>query len=454
MYLDSEGNVNRDTAVNGALAAGIPGQPAALVHLTEHYGKLPLSTTLAPAIKAAHDGFFVHSAYTRLAGYRLKNLQRYPESASTFLAADGSIPKVGSLLIQKDHALTLKAIAKKGLAGFYDGPIAAKLVKAVRDAGGIWTLDDLKNYRIIERQPIVSQYHDYTVVSAPPPSSGGIAIASMLNMLELYPYSKMLNIEKTHLVTEIMRRAYKDRAEFLGDPDFVTVPTDRLIDKDYAKQLAQNISMTKATPSLSLNGPKNVQEGFHTTHFSILDQQGNRVSATLSINLPFGSAFVAKGTGVVLNNEMDDFSAKPGEPNAYGLVGNAANAIAPGKRPLSSMSPSFVEHKNSVAILGTPGGSRIITMVLLGMLEYMDEKNVAQWVNKPRFHHQYLPDEIQHEPDTFTAQEKQQLEHKGHTLKNVGRTYGNMHAILWDKKSHEVTAASDKRGVGEAKTYP
>jgi gamma-glutamyltranspeptidase/glutathione hydrolase len=249
-----------------------------------------------------------------------------------------------------------------------------------------------------------------------------------------------------------MRRAYKDRAEFLGDPDFVDVPTAELISLKRAKEYVTSIDMNKATSSLSLKGPKNIIEGFHTTHLSVIDKAGNRVSATLSINLPFGSAFTVANTGVVLNNEMDDFSAKPGEPNAYGLVGNAANAIAPNKRPLSSMSPSFVENEDAVALIGTPGGSRIITMVVLGMLEHFDDKPVQDWVERARFHHQYLPDVIQHEPNTFSAAEINALESKGHKLKNIGREYGNMQAILWDKRNGKVTAASDPRAFGHAQT--
>jgi gamma-glutamyltranspeptidase/glutathione hydrolase len=274
----------------------------------------------------------------------------------------------------------------------------------------------------------------------------------MLNMLSQYDLKTLNNADKTHLIVETMRRAYKDRAEFLGDPDFVDVPTKELISLERAKEYVASIDMNKATSSLSLKGPKNIQEGFHTTHFSVIDKAGNLVSATLSINLPFGSAFTVAKTGVVLNNEMDDFSAKPGEPNAYGLIGNAANAIAPNKRPLSSMSPSFVESDDAVALIGTPGGSRIITMVMLGMLEHIDQKPVGDWVGRSRFHHQYLPDVIQHEPNTFSAAEINALESKGHILKNRGREYGNMQAILWDKKTGTVTAASDPRAFGEAQT--
>lgn len=451
LYLNKDGSVNRDIAVNGALAAGIPGQAAAFVHLAEKYGKLPLKKTLATAIKQANEGFPVYHHYQKLAGYRLKNLKRYPTSAKTFLNSEQKIPEVGYLIKQPDLAWTLQQVADKGFDGFYKGESARRLVAGVQAANGIWTLEDLANYTIVERQPIEIEYKGHKIISAPPPSSGGIAIAAMLNMLSQYELDELNNADKSHLIVETMRRAYKDRAEFLGDPDFVDVPTEELISLERAKTYAASIDMNKATSSLSLNGPKNIKEGFHTTHFSVIDKEGNRVSATLSINLPFGSAFTVADTGVVLNNEMDDFSAKPGEPNAYGLVGNAANAIAPNKRPLSSMSPSFVESDDAIALIGTPGGSRIITMVMLGMLEHIDQKPVSDWVGRSRFHHQYLPDVIQHEPNTFSAAEINALESKGHKLKNIGREYGNMQAILWNKKTNTVTAASDPRAFGQAK---
>ena len=450
LYLNEDGSVNRDIAVNGALAAGIPGQAAAFVHLADKYGQLPLKKTLAAAIQQANEGFPVYEHYQKLMGYRLAAIQRYPTSAKTFLDKEQKIPQVGYLIKQPDLAWTLQQLADKGFDGFYKGESARRLVAGVQAANGIWSLEDLANYNVVERQPIEIDYKGHKVVSAPPPSSGGIAIAAMLNMLSQYDMNALNNADKTHLIVEAMRRAYKDRAEFLGDPDFVDVPTAELISLERAKEYVTSIDMNKATSSLSLKGPKNIKEGFHTTHLSVIDKAGNRVSATLSINLPFGSAFTVANTGVVLNNEMDDFSAKPGEPNAYGLVGNAANAIAPNKRPLSSMSPSFVENDNAVALIGTPGGSRIITMVMLGMLEHFDDNPVQDWVGRARFHHQYLPDVIQHEPNTFSAAEINALESKGHKLKNIGREYGNMQVILWDKRNGEVTAASDPRAFGQA----
>lgn len=448
-YLNEDGSVNRDKAVNGPTAAGIPGQAAAFAHIAKEYGQLPLSQSLAAAIEQAREGFEIDARYQMLVGYRLDALQRYESSRNIFLD-NAQIPYDNFKVVQKDLANTLEALAKEGFDGFYKGRVAEKLVQEVQKAGGDWTLEDLANYKIVEREPIRLTLGDKELISAPPPSSGGIAIGQMLRMKTLLDsqYPEQSEADQIHLLTETMRRAYRDRAEYLGDPDFVDVPQTMLLSPERAKQWVSSVNIQQATPSLALNGPKNIQEGFHTTHFSIVDAEGNRVSATLSINLPFGSAYTAPGTGVLLNNEMDDFSAKPGEPNAYGLVGNEANAVAPGKRPLSSMTPTMIESPTDIAILGTPGGSRIISMVYLGTLEYLEGKPVDDWVSHPRFHHQYLPDVIQHEPDTFSQALKGELENRGHKLSDVRRQYGNMQAILIDKKTGKVTAASDPRGVG------
>ncbi|NVK36517.1 MAG: gamma-glutamyltransferase [Gammaproteobacteria bacterium] len=453
MYLDADGNIIPKLSINGPMAAAIPGQAAAFAHLAEHYGQLPLKQSLAAAIAVANQGFATDHHYAKLAGFRKNALNQYPKAAATFLQ-DGNIPQPGYIIKQPKLANTLQAIADHGFDGFYKGDVAKQLVDDVQQGGGIWQLDDLAQYQVVERTPIESNYHHYKIVSAPPPSSGGIAIAQMLSMLDSvenkWNWKTLNKIEQTHLLAEVMRRAYFDRAHYLGDPDFVDVPQAKLLNTHYNAKLAASINMNTATDSTSLGSQVQILEGFHTTHLSVLDKHGNRVSATLSINLPFGSAFLSGSTGVLLNNEMDDFSSKPGTPNAYGLVGNEANAIAPGKRPLSSMTPSFVESDDSIAILGTPGGSRIITMVFLGMLEHLQHKPVKDWVARPRFHHQYLPDVIQHEPNTFSNETKQALILKGHTLKDAGREYGNMHAILLNKATHTVTAASDPRGVGQA----
>jgi gamma-glutamyltranspeptidase/glutathione hydrolase len=448
-YLNEDGSVNRDKAVNGPTAGGIPGQPAAFAYLAEHYGRLPLTESLKDAIHQARNGFEIDEHYQMLMGFRFNAIKRYAESAEIFLD-DMQVPGRGFLLKQPDLADTLATLANDGFDGFYRGPLASRMVDEVNKAGGDWTLEDLAGYEVKEREPVRIRIGDTELISAPPPSSGGIAIAQMLKMLEHFDWQTMNQTDQLHLLTEVMRRAYRDRAEFLGDPDFVDVPVESLISDQRNQDWASDIDMANATPSIDLKGPKNIQEGFHTTHLSVVDADGNRVSATLSINLPFGSAFTIPGTGVLLNNEMDDFSAKPGEPNAYGLVGNEANAIAAGKRPLSSMSPSMLESPDSIAILGTPGGSRIISMVFLGALEYLQGKPVEDWVTRARIHHQYLPDAIQHEPGVIPSRVMDALEARGHTFKDVGRQYGNMQAILIDKTSGEVTAAADPRGIGAA----
>ena len=315
--------------------------------------------------------------------------------------------------------------------------------------GGIWSLQDLANYTVKERTPVVVNYKNIKVTSAALPSSGGLVLSIALNILEQYDLSAMDEATRVHVVVEAMRRAYRDRALYMGDSDFVEVPVLQLSKKSYARAASKNLSLDKATPSQQLTGLNQI-EGHDTTHFSVIDKAGNRVAATLSINYPFGSGFVPNGTGVLLNDEMDDFSIKPGTPNVYGLVGGEANAIQAGKRMLSSMSPTFIETDDKVGVLGTPGGSRIISMVLLAILDAEKGQSPQSWVNLPRYHHQYLPDVIQHEPGTFKDEVALGLTQKGHTLKSIGRHYGNMHAILWDKKKNKLTAASDRRGSGSA----
>ncbi len=444
MFLDADGNVNRDLALYGPLSAGIPGEIAGLAHLADHYGVLPLSDSLQPAIEAAENGF---KAYPRLIKHITRKqeiLRRYPASMAIYLP-DGKVPEVGDLIVQKDLAKTLKAVAKKGKAGFYEGKVAKKLVKAAKEHGGIWTLDDLKAYQVKEREPITTVYQGHTLVTAPPPSSGGIAIATILNVLSAWDITEMDQAKRIHLVAEAMRRAYRDRSIYLGDPDFVEVPTQLLTHPYYAEGIRAGINPHKALPSEYLPGIGDSPKGEDTTHFSVIDTAGNMVSATLTVNTGLASGFIAEGTGVLLNNEMDDFSAKPGEPNAYGLIGEKANRIEPKKRPLSSMTPTFVYSDDQVAVLGTPGGSRIITMVLLGLLDFFDGHDVASWVAKPRYHHQYLPDRLYTEKDAFSAELIEQLKGMGHDVRVHKGQWGNMHAVYWNKKTGEVAAASDPR---------
>jgi gamma-glutamyltranspeptidase/glutathione hydrolase len=455
MYLDAKGEFIPQASINGPLAAGIPGVPAAMAHLAHKYGRLPLPQSLAPAIRIAREGFAVDDHYQRFAKMRLKVLRAHDATAKIFLYHN-DVPPLGYLLKQPDLAKTLQAIAADGAEDFYRGRLARKLASGVQAAGGIWDAADLRAYQVVERAPIVGSYRGMKITSASPPSSGGIVLVSMLNMLANFDLAAMSRVDAAHVTIEAMRRAYRDRAEYLGDPDFVRMPIQRLTSPAYAKQLAASISLEEATPSADLKPVAAGAGGGHnTTHFSVLDKEGNRVAATLSVNYPFGSCFVVPGTGFLLNDEMDDFSAKPGAPNAYGLVGAEANAIAPGKRPLSSMSPTFLESQRGVAILGTPGGSRIITMVLLGALEFARGGDARAMVDRPRFHHQYLPDRVTYEDNAFTPEERQELTLRGHVLSEPsGRfRYGNMQAIVWDQQKQAVSAASDRRGIGKAEVF-
>ena len=453
MYLDKSGDVIPGLSLNGPMAAAIPGIPAGLVHLNDYYGRLKLEQNLTPAIRYAKEGFTVSEHYRQLTQFRLEVLKNSPGAAKIFLK-DNDLPPVGHLITQADLAETLKLIAEKGRDGFYSGMLAEKMIQSVNQNGGIWTMTDLASYRVVERQPIVTQYRDVRVISAPPPSSGGIAIAQMLGMLDNFDLAYLDNVTRKHIIVESMRRAYRDRAAYLGDQDFVDVPVAKLLDHDYLEGLALSIDPERATTSEEI-GVITITDyaGTDTTHFSVMDSEGNRVAATLSINLPFGSGFVPEGTGVVLNNEMDDFAIRANSPNAYGLVGDEANSVAPGKRPLSSMTPAFLESEDRVGILGTPGGSRIISMVLLGILDFADGNLPASWVEIPRFHHQYLPDEIQYEQNGLTLQERNSLGNLGHKLTERNRRYGNMQAILWYKPRALVFAASDPRGEGEAVVF-
>ena len=451
MYLDENDEVRPRASLDGPLAGGIPGIPAGLVYIAMNYGRLSLAQSMAPAIRFAEHGFAVTPGLQRQIEGRSEVMLRYPATAEIFLP-QGKVPTPGTLILQKDLGKTLRSIADHGNAGFYSGEVAARLIQGMLQYGGIWTLKDLQDYLVLERPPVTFTYHDVTVVSASPPSSGGIVLAEALKMLEHFDLTYMNRATRAHHVVEVMRRAYRDRSVFLGDPDFVKVPQDRLLDPDYLDALALTIDPDRATPSDELGDiPGYSPAGQSTTHFSIIDTEGNRVGGTLSINLSFGSGFVIPGTGVLVNNEMDDFAIKPNTPNAYGLVGYEANAIVPGKRPLSSMSPTFVETKDRVGILGTPGGSRIISMVMLGILDFAEGELPDSWVDVPRYHHQFRPDVIQFEPSAFTAGEKQSLIERGHILRESRRDYGDMHAVMWDKPSNTVYAASDKRGEGAAR---
>lgn len=444
MYLDENGEVDRDLAVNGPLAGGIPGEVAALAHIAENYGRLPLGQSLQPAIRLALEGFPVDEKYHALMQWRAETVRRWPAGAAALLD-NGEAPQVGYIVRLPDLAWVLGQVAENGAKGFYSGVVAERLVNGVREAGGIWTLEDLAAYEVKEREPIRTEYRGYELVTASPPSSGGIAIAEMLNIIEAYPLDRMDRTQRIHLIVEAMRRAYRDRAIYLGDPDFAEIPVAMLTSQEYADGLRASIHPGKATPSSLLPGKEMEFEGTDTTHFSVIDAEGNMVAATQTVNLPFGSAFMPPGTGILVNNEMDDFSAKPGEPNTFGLIGFTANEIQPHKRPLSSMTPTFMFGEHRQAAIGTPGGSRIITMVLLGILDFIDGNGPESWVSLPRYHHQFLPDQISAEHDTFTPAEVEALEALGHTVEVRVRPWGNAHGVMWDRQAGTVTAGSDPR---------
>jgi gamma-glutamyltranspeptidase/glutathione hydrolase len=449
MYLKANGEVDHDLAMNGATSAGIPGIPAALDHLQRHYGVLPLKVSMANAISHAENGFEVDSVYRRLAKFRLPVLQRY-RSTRNILLHNGEIPELSSLIKQPDLARTLELLAMEGASGFYQGETAQKLIASVQANGGVWSLQDLNQYQVISRQPMRFQYGSANFITATLPSSGGLVLASIFKMLDKLNFDTADSQQKKHLLVEAMRRAYRDRAAHMGDEDYVDVPTARLLSDDYIDNLASGISSKQATKSADLGSIIDNAAGTDTTHFSIIDAQGNMVSATLSVNYPFGSGLIADGTGVLLNDEMDDFSASPGVPNAYGLLGSDANSIAPGKRMLSSMTPAFVILPGKSLIVGTPGGSRIITMQLLAMLKFLDGGDAEAIVSEPRFHHQFFPDKISYEPGAFKQATISTLEGLGHELQEMNYQYGNMHAIVVNHDGGQLDAASDPRGIGEA----
>lgn len=458
-FLDAKGEFNRDRATNGPWSAGIPGLPAGLVHLSSNHGRLPLKTSLAPAIRIAREGFPV---YARLAnGYvaRREVMERYKGTKGVFLA-DGDAPEEGEILLQPDLARTLELLAEKGFDGFYRGPLAKKLLAGVKAESGRWTADELAAYRVRVREPIRFEYDGWDIVTAPPPSSGGVALAQMLQMLEPWDLAKLPQAERVHLTVEAMRRAFRDRTFYLGDPDFVDVPLRTLTSADYAAGQRSTIHPHRATPSDALSGEQTPMEDDETTHFSIIDAEGNLVAGTQTVNLLFGSGLIPPGTGVLLNNEMDDFALKPGTPNAFGVMGYDANAPKPGKRMLSSMTPTFMMSPDRVTVLGTPGGSRIITMVLLGVLGYADGLDAQRVAALPRFHHQWMPDAIGIERDALPDDVVAALRAMGHTVnapKDAGDgrrssdVWGNLQTVEWNRRDNTLHGGSDPRNpVGKA----
>ena len=459
-FLDKNGELDRDRSVNGPWSAGIPGLPAALVKLAREHGKLPLRESLAPAIRVATDGFPVYARMARGYATRREVMDRYPGTREVYLRNGKPIAE-GDIFKQPELAHTLQLLAANGFDGFYRGETGRKLLAGVKQAGGRWTAEELAGYTVKTREPIVFNYRGWKITTASPPSSGGIALASMLQILEPWDLAKMDQAHSTHLVVEAMRRAYRDRTFFLGDPDFVDIPQKVLTSRDYAQGLRATIHPEKATPSDLLSGNPTPLEDDETTHFSIIDAEGNRVGGTQTVNLLYGSGLIPAGTGVLLNNEMDDFALKPGTPNAFGVMGYEANAPKSGKRMLSSMTPTFMENDDKVVVIGTPGGSRIITMVLLGILGYDAGLDAQQVAALPRYHHQWLPDEISAETGAFSPEVARQLQAMGHKVELPGdsaeggrgssHVWGNLQTVEWDRRSNVLSGGSDPRNpVGSA----
>ncbi|QCA02943.1 gamma-glutamyltransferase [Pantoea vagans] len=452
MFLDKQGNADSKLSLTSHLASGTPGTVAGLALAAQKYGTLPLSTLLAPAIKLARDGIPVNDALADdLKTYGKEVLITHPNSKAIFYKADGTPWQKGDRLVQKNLAHSLQLIARQGPDAFYKGEIADEIAGEMAQHGGLISKADLAAYRAVERQPISGTYRGYEVFSMPPPSSGGIHIVQILNILENFDLAKMGfgSADAMQVMAEAEKYAYADRSEYLGDPDFVKVPWQALTSKAYAKTLAQQIDVAKARPSSEIKpGKLEPYESNQTTHFSVVDKQGNAVAVTYTLNTYFGSGIVAGNSGILMNNEMDDFSAKPGTPNVYGLVGGEANAVQPAKRPLSSMSPTIVAKGGKTwLVTGSPGGSRIITTVLQMVVNSIDfGMNVAEATNAPRFHHQWLPDQLRVEkgfsPDTLRL-----LEAKGQHVK-VLPSMGSTQSIMIGPDGM-LYGASDPRSIDD-----
>lgn len=425
MFLDKDGNVDNRAVRFSLRSSGVPGTVMGLVEAQAKYGTLPLATVMAPAIKLADEGFEVSWALAGSLGSYKQRLSADTASLKQFFKEDGSSYEQGDLLVQSDLANTLKEIAAKGAAGFYEGWVADRIVEAMETGGGLITHDDLKNYVVKEREAIEGTYRDYKVVSMPPPSSGGVHVIQMLNVLEGWDMKSLghNSADYLHRLTESMKYAYADRSKYLGDPDFFNVPVTALTSKDYAATIRERINLEAATPSTEIApAPSLPDESKDTTHFSTMDAAGNMVANTYTLNFSYGNGRTVAGAGFLLNNEMDDFSAKPGTPNGFGLIGAEANAIAPGKRPLSSMTPVLL-FKNGQPFMttGSPGGSTIITVVLQTVLNVMEfDMNAATATARPRIHHQWYPDRLAMEP--------------GHSVDTQGKLTEMGHQILTDRE--------------------
>ena len=465
MYLDSLGEIDADRSLVGPLAAGVPGSVDGLLTALDRYGSMSRQDVMAPAIRLARGGFPLHSRLARHMNMFRERFEQFPQTLRKFgkdeedRAGAGRIEEErrwapGDTWRQPDLARTLQRISDEGRDGFYRGETAALVAAAMRRDGGLITEEDLASYHSIIRAPLRGRYRGYDILSMPPSSSGGVALLQMLGMLERHRIAlpEGGDAETAHYMAEVMRRAFADRAAFLGDPAFTDIPLDILLSDAYLDSLYTSINPQRATPSSDIrSGLLPVREGMHTTHYSIIDADGNAVSVTTTINSSFGSFYVIPGTGVLLNNEMDDFAVRPGVPNQFGLLGNEANSIQPGKRMLSSMTPTIVMKDGTVhMVTGSPGGARIITTVLQSILHVIDAgRAVREAVTLPRMHHQWYPDRIIYEDGAFDTATRRTLERMGHDCRR-DRDFGRCDAIVVDGQNGMITGCSDPRGYGAA----
>jgi gamma-glutamyltranspeptidase/glutathione hydrolase len=477
MYLDTGGNVVPGMSLVGYKASGVPGSVAGLTYAQKHFGKLTLAEDMAPAIRLASEGYVLSEAEAH--GLESRNLTRFPASTQIF-QRNGNFYKAGDIFRQPELAATLKRIAADP-EDFYKGAMAQQIAEFERAGGGLITADDLAGYEVKERPPIIGNYRGYKILTAPPPSSGGIVLVEILNILSGYDLAKLgpdRSAAQVHIISEAFRRAYMDRSDYLGDPDFNVLPLKQMADIKYAAAWRSSIDPNKPTLSKDLIRPKNfmppppssanVKESTQTTHFSIVDADGNAVSSTYTLNGGFGSGVTVEGLGFLLNNEMDDFTSKVGVPNTYGLIQGPANSIAPGKRPLSAMTPTIVttekhwfRHEKLAYVLGSPGGSTIMTTVANDLISVVDNGlNIQQAADAPRFHHQYLPDRLELEK-TFSATTAAELANMGYATNRTAfadehnpGTWGDSELIAVDPKTHELLGGHDRRrDYGKAAGY-
>lgn len=457
MFLDAEGNADPKLSRESWLATGVPGTVMGLDEALAQYGSMARADVLAPAIALARDGFVLTGGDAKILALRTEEFAREPNVAAIFLRPDGQPLAAGDRLVQTQLAATLERLARDGTDAFYKGPIAEAIVAASKAGGGLFTLEDFSRYDVVWAEPVRCAYRGYQIVSAPPPSSGGTTLCEILQVIEPYPLADWgyASTKTTHVLVEASRRAFADRNTYLGDPAFVENPLAELLSADHATRLRSTIALDKATPSTQVQGSLGADEGEHTTHYSIVDEAGNAVAVTYTVNFFFGTGRIAGDTGFFLNNEMDDFTAKPGVPNAFGLVQGKTNEVQPGKRPLSSMTPTVVlKDGKPFMVTGSPGGSTIISTVLETIVNVVDFRmNMQQAVDAPRVHHQWLPDAISVEPGYLTAETQSALAAMGHEIKERS-PWGANEAILRNPDTGRLEGANDsRREAGLAKGY-